>query len=340
MTGKPPDDSARCKGESHMKKQIRLLLLLLAALGILSGCGCKHTWTDATCTAPRTCTLCGKTEGEPLSHTWSDADCTTPKTCTLCGKTKGEPLPHAWVEANYQDPKTCSVCGETEGSPLTASFEEHGLVINLAENCRTLEDGSCIMAEPYDYVTCCSKDRSLATVGRLYICDYRIFQSDDTHAAVEGYEWRAFDVKVEYSDENASLYGYSGNVCQENYYAVEDWDDSMAEVSGTQWAYLSEFAYHCFVTTVNYHGTDYPCAFSWENDVAGPWEYIARTDRNGNPMWEECSVWSASIYVCVPIGYDGVVVGFRDGRTPWEDGMYVYDAADSNTLFFRMGSIE
>ena len=25
---------------------------------------CKHDWTDATCTAPKTCSLCGATDGE------------------------------------------------------------------------------------------------------------------------------------------------------------------------------------------------------------------------------------------------------------------------------------
>ncbi len=30
---------------------------------------CEHEWVDATCTAPKTCTLCGETEGEALGHT-------------------------------------------------------------------------------------------------------------------------------------------------------------------------------------------------------------------------------------------------------------------------------
>lgn len=29
---------------------------------------CDHNWLDATCTAPKTCSLCGKTEGEALGH--------------------------------------------------------------------------------------------------------------------------------------------------------------------------------------------------------------------------------------------------------------------------------
>ena len=31
-----------------------------------------HTWNDATCTAPKTCSVCTATEGEPLDHTYPD----------------------------------------------------------------------------------------------------------------------------------------------------------------------------------------------------------------------------------------------------------------------------
>ena len=56
---------------------------------------CSHKlWANATCTSPRVCKSCGKTEGEPLGHEWEEATCTTPKTCQRCGETKGEPLGH------------------------------------------------------------------------------------------------------------------------------------------------------------------------------------------------------------------------------------------------------
>ena len=58
-----------------------------------------HTWLAATCTAPRTCAVCGGTEGEPLGHRWQAADCTKPKTCTVCGGTEGDPLGHRWQPA-------------------------------------------------------------------------------------------------------------------------------------------------------------------------------------------------------------------------------------------------
>ena len=101
-----------------MKRHIVLLCVLLLAL-LLVGCGKKHehTWKEATCTEPRTCTECGETEGEALGHVWQEATCTEPRTCTVCGETEGEALGHTWSAATCTEPRSCSVCGITAGSP-------------------------------------------------------------------------------------------------------------------------------------------------------------------------------------------------------------------------------
>ena len=57
-------------------------------------------------------------------HTWEDADCVTPKTCSTCGATEGEALGHSWLDATCQDPKTCSVCNATEGSTGSHNYVE------------------------------------------------------------------------------------------------------------------------------------------------------------------------------------------------------------------------
>ena len=49
-----------------------------------------HKWTDATCDAPKTCSVCGETEGEALGHTYDnefDAD------CNVCGAFREVDLP-------------------------------------------------------------------------------------------------------------------------------------------------------------------------------------------------------------------------------------------------------
>ncbi len=85
---------------------------------------CEHDWTGATCTAPKTCSKCGETEGEALGHSFADATCQAPKTCTVCGTTEGEKAEHSWTGATCTDPKTCSKCGETEGEALGHSFAD------------------------------------------------------------------------------------------------------------------------------------------------------------------------------------------------------------------------
>lgn len=52
-----------------------------------------HTWVDATCTAPKTCSVCGATEGSALGHNYvstvvqptEDSHGYTRHTCTRCG---------------------------------------------------------------------------------------------------------------------------------------------------------------------------------------------------------------------------------------------------------------
>ncbi len=104
-----------------MKKCMLILMILLIAVA-LCACGCDHEWNEAGCTAPKTCTLCGETEGEPLGHSWTDASCENAKTCTLCGETEGEALGHSWVDADCDTAKTCTVCGGMEGEPLGHSW--------------------------------------------------------------------------------------------------------------------------------------------------------------------------------------------------------------------------
>ena len=77
---------------------------------------CSHTYKAATCTAPKTCSKCGTTEGAAAGHNWSDATCTTPKICKTCKATEGKAAGHSYKDATCTAPKTCAVCGATEGS--------------------------------------------------------------------------------------------------------------------------------------------------------------------------------------------------------------------------------
>ena len=107
-----------------MKKRYFVILLSLVLILLLEGCGCKHEWYAATCSAPKTCSLCAETEGEALPHTWLDATCTVAKTCSVCKATEGEPLPHTWQEATCTVAKTCTVCQVTEGETADHTWQE------------------------------------------------------------------------------------------------------------------------------------------------------------------------------------------------------------------------
>ncbi len=76
----------------------------------------EHTWKAATCTTPKTCTVCGKVSGSALRHSWKAATCTAPKTCTRCGATTGSALGHT-------DTPKCTRCGRNNRSALISSIK-------------------------------------------------------------------------------------------------------------------------------------------------------------------------------------------------------------------------
>ena len=97
-------------------KKFHFILVLAISLLALTGCFHKHTFSNADCTSPKTCTGCGETEGVALGHTWTEATCTAPKTCKACHATEGSALGHDWKAATCTAPKICKTCNTTEGS--------------------------------------------------------------------------------------------------------------------------------------------------------------------------------------------------------------------------------
>ena len=123
-----------------MKKVLSLVAILCMALVLLAGCNlqptetpCEHTWADATCTAPKTCSLCGATDGEALGHNAIEVfgqapTCTEPGQtnfvyCDVCDKNLSEaqeiaPLGHT-EETIAGTPATCTEPGLTDGKKCT-----------------------------------------------------------------------------------------------------------------------------------------------------------------------------------------------------------------------------
>ncbi len=301
----------------------------LVVCGMLTGCHMKHEWQDATCTVPKTCTVGGETEGEALGHTWIDATCSKPKTCSVCGETEGETLEHTWVdatcseakhcsvcgetegeplehtltEANYQQAATCGVCGETVGEPLQAEFEKYGLVCNAE------------LDTTYPYAIPCY-DAGYTTNGKVIFSDYETFESDKTHEALDGYEWKAVTYIIIFDDENAYYHGYSGwNTTTIDYYDNSFWDN-YDEKTDTY--------------TVNYNGIEYSGVQYDNEDLQDGWVDDIFTYKSRN-------------FYRVPKGYDGLVLGIfnpdiASSSSELSDIENFYEIAKENddTILFRL----
>ena len=107
-----------------MKKTFNsILICCIMALVLtfsLASCNksCEHVYDDC---ADIECNLCGETRDS--MHTWKDADCVTPKTCTVCQKTDGEALGHT-AEADDGNCTTDIKCA-TCGSVVTSGKTQH-----------------------------------------------------------------------------------------------------------------------------------------------------------------------------------------------------------------------
>ena len=128
------------------KKKRTIIILSTLAVIVLSGIifyTSYHKWNEATCETPKTCSICKKTDGEPLGHKWVKATCETPKTCSVCKKTDGEPLGHKWEEATCKTPRTCSVCKKTEGKPLGHEVSKWTTIKESTCSKDGLKEGTC-----------------------------------------------------------------------------------------------------------------------------------------------------------------------------------------------------
>ncbi len=311
-----------------LKRKIVLTLTAFAMCVMFSGCCLKHEWEDATCTTPQTCAKCGETQGEAAGHSWEEATCSAPKTCSVCGKTKGEALDHTWTEATCSAPKTCSVCKATEGEVAPHDFS--GASFQVAATCSVCgaSDGEPLQADfdkygyvcydaaasvniPYKYQTRCYNDSSIATFGNVILTSYERTTSYGDYTTPEGYEWIVSHFDVVFSDEMAWNYGISARYCTEDYYTIKFHDDTLVYQDDNSKTY-----------TVNFNGKDYTECRSLVTSGFSGWVDYSNT-------------YAIDAAFCVPVGYDGTVIGFYDSANVWGDGQYLYDLNNATTVFYR-----
>lgn len=86
----------------------QFLCVLTAWILVLSLCAC--TGDDSMPTTPSTPANSSAPTQPVCVHTYADADCVTPKTCTICGSTRGSALGHDYQEG------LCTRCGQTDAT--------------------------------------------------------------------------------------------------------------------------------------------------------------------------------------------------------------------------------
>ena len=139
-------------------KKLSIIFLITVIILLLAACGHTHTWKEATCTAPKTCSDCGETEGDPSGHDWIQANCTEAKKCSVCGKSEGEPLGHTvenWetikepsCTAEGEKSGICSKCDSTVSEPIPKTEHTPGEWVISKNATATLEGEktqSCIV---------------------------------------------------------------------------------------------------------------------------------------------------------------------------------------------------
>lgn len=296
------------------KKTISLCLILILALN-LTACGHEHEWADANCTTPKTCTSCEETEGEALGHNWMDASCTAPKTCSVCDATEGDALEHTWLEANHQQPKTCSVCAATEGEALVTYFEEHGLDAKILDK-----------SGQYELPVTCYQNKNKNTIAKVTVEDYKTITSDETHEALQGYEWRVMTLKLLFDDEKAQKYGFMGyNYLWGNRYeeAIADQDED-SEDDGI----IDELFTTGMKQTFVWHGVEYEDGLLHIGESSTGWV----TNEETGSLYLEITV---TVSIRVPVGHDEFVLGLENSDWEWPDGTYLHEVITDNTLMFR-----
>ncbi len=83
-----------------------------------------HFFVAATCILPEKCE-CGQTNGTANGHNWSSATCTTPKTCTVCQAKDGTAEGHKYSNGS------CTVCGAQDSNCTPPQTNTTTYVLNI-----------------------------------------------------------------------------------------------------------------------------------------------------------------------------------------------------------------
>lgn len=154
-------------------------------------------------------------------------------------------------------------------------------------------------------------------IAKVWFDNYRIFDSDETHAAKNGYEWRSVDMHIAVGDDSEYKTWTS---CHESNFVGEYYQDNDWENDGK-------------TVTVNFNGKDYTCeqeftVLNEERDVSRP-DY-----KKYGWSGEGVCIFEYNEAFLVPKGFDGMIVGFYD-TTEYELKNRDFDALE-HIVYFRL----
>ena len=245
-------------------------------------------------------------------HQWKPADCVNPETCEECGEVQGEVTGHDSTQPNHQDPAICKICGEITGDKLVPEMAEYGFT-------EFMEVGVV-----YPFEMKCADKPHLTSMAEVTVTSYEIFESGEGYPAREGYEWRVATIRIRAFDDYAYEYGVGTSCRFEDYYNTKLHDDSSPDweqYGDDENSYFSNYK-------LLYHGEEMDAYERYTDKGWTRWRWTQGNDRG--------FIRTVTAAYQVPIGYDGVVVGFYDAYADPENAEYILDYDPAICMLFRM----
>lgn len=313
-----------------MNRRVLSAILVIALACMLPACSCKHEWSEATCTAPRTCKSCGETEGEVIPHEWEDATCTTAKTCKTCGLTEGEAKGHDLVEANYQTGERCMTCGETFGEPVIAEFTRTGRGYqtvdltaahgNVYEYTTGVNNGTQAItgeAQVYWAVPMDPTVDSNATAINCYVPEgilpktVVISNVQSLMENMDGYMWRGMSTTVKFNGAYYIIWGY------EDFYSLAQYDVDALQETFKDGNTSGMILYNTFSVEMN-------------GETYDQCQLVSVVLDYGKEL-------ALSVFYRVPENYDGCVFSLIDSRVLENGGYQEEDSGNGFSSFENTG---
>ena len=171
----------------------------------------KHSYTKATCQAPKTCSVCGNTTGKLGKHSYTKATCQAPKTCSICGSTTGSLANHKYnikVGTSYDTTHHFTQYKCECGEMIAKNRVKHKLVNNVC-SCGFVAECLHDSRTKTERVTKNEKEYILKTI--CVICN-KVIKEEVKQIVING--------STKYSPND---FGQNKPVMNKDSYSDEDW---------------------------------------------------------------------------------------------------------------------